>query len=488
VGFIWFDVAVCLPSSLLNKEIIMQQFRSIYTAIFLTLSSLFIGFAQSSLPFFKNGDVICFLGDSITHGGQYHEFLQLFYATRYPNLKLTFHNCGISGDNAAGMIERFEEDVLKHNPTHVFLMTGMNDVIRTLYFEGKASQKILKQREDALATYKQNTTILAEKIIKNGVIPILLTPSIYDQYSKIERENNLGCNDALIECSNHLIKLGQKFNAIVIDLNTPMRKLMERELKKNSLFTIIGKDRVHPGTTGHFIMFLQIISSLEAPDIVSKIAIDVNQDEQKISVQNLSLQNAQISDSLISFQTLEMSLPFPIGRSLHEAISLISFKELYNQQLFQAEGLSDKYYDLYIDNQHIETFDAYDLKRGINLSQYKNTPQYKQALEIKRLCAAYRQTQYQLRAIAFIRHSYLNDYTGPDNINLKYEHLSKKLKRIESKPYYNYIKSSMDDYFETLPKIDSLEKRKRQLSDQIHSMYTPIRQQWKLIKSPSPRI
>jgi lysophospholipase L1-like esterase len=466
----------------------MWKFIKIHTAIIITLSSFSLAFGQSHKPFFKNGDTICFLGDSITHGGQYHEFLQLFYATRYSELKLSFHNCGISGDNATGMIERFEEDVLKHKPTHVFLMTGMNDVKRTLYFEGTASNKILKQRADALANYKRNTTLLAEKIIESSVTPILLTPSIYDQYSNIERENNLGCNDALIEFSNHIKKLGEKHDALVIDLNTPMRKLMERQLKKDSLFTIIGNDRVHPETTGHFIMFCEIISKLEAPEVVSKIAIDANQDEQEIRVQNLSLQNAQFSDSLISFQTCEMSLPFPLGRNLNEALSLTAFKELYNQQLFQAEGLPNKNYDLYIDKQHIGTFDAYDLKKGINLSQYKNTPQYKQAQEIKRLCTAYRQTQYQLRAVAFIRHSYLNDYTGPDNINLKYKHLSKKLKRIEGKPYYNYIKRSIEAYFETLPKIDSLEKRKRQLSEQIHSMYTPKMQQWKLIKSPSPRI
>jgi hypothetical protein len=107
-------------------------------------------------------------------------------------------------------------------------MTGMNDVNRTLYFEETASVKILKQRADALANYKRNTTLLAEKIIGNGIIPILLTPSIYDQYSKIEKENNLGCNDALIEYSNHLKKLGNKYDALVIDLNTPMRTLMER--------------------------------------------------------------------------------------------------------------------------------------------------------------------------------------------------------------------------------------------------------------------
>ena len=86
----------------------MRKFIKIHTAIIIILSSFSLVFGQSHKPFFKDGDTICFLGDSITHGGQYHEFLQLFYATRYPELNLSFHNCGISGDNATGMIERFE--------------------------------------------------------------------------------------------------------------------------------------------------------------------------------------------------------------------------------------------------------------------------------------------------------------------------------------------------------------------------------------------
>ena len=102
----------------------MRKFIKIHIAIIIILSSFSLVFGQSHKPFFKDGDTICFLGDSITHGGQYHEFLQLFYATRYPELNLSFHNCGISGDNASGMLARFEEDVMKHKPTHVFLEVG----------------------------------------------------------------------------------------------------------------------------------------------------------------------------------------------------------------------------------------------------------------------------------------------------------------------------------------------------------------------------
>ena len=132
---------------------------------FCVLSHAFLSFQElnaqeKSSKIFESGNTICFLGDSITHGGQYHEFLQLFYATRYPNLKLTFHNCGISGDNAEGIIHRLDKDVFIHKPSHVFLMTGMNDVIRTLYFEGEASNEIVQNRKKALDEYKRKIDIL----------------------------------------------------------------------------------------------------------------------------------------------------------------------------------------------------------------------------------------------------------------------------------------------------------------------------------------
>jgi lysophospholipase L1-like esterase len=434
-------------------------------------------------PFFKDGDVICFLGDSITHGGQYHQFLQLFYATRYPAIKLSFHNCGISGDNAFGMIERFEKDVLKHNPTHVFLMTGMNDVQRTLYSEGTASDKILKQRSNALANYKRNTTLLAEKIIENGIIPILLTPSIYDQYSKIERENNLGCNDALIECSNHIKKLGDKYDALVIDLNTPMRKLMERELKKDSLFTIIGNDRVHPGTTGHFIIFNEIISKLEKPNLISKISIDISQNEPIHSFENCNLEGLEILENTISFTVSEKSLPFPNNKQLSKALSLISFKHNFNRQMLFVQGLEKNDYKLFIGEDYINTFKSIELKEGVNLSNYPNTPQNKKAKELQLLSEEYRKVGFELRIIPFINYKYLRDYIGPDNLVDKRNYLDAQLMKIKQKPYYGYIKRSMEMYFKTINKIDSLKMALTEISKNINLTSETEKNIWKLVEN-----
>lgn len=454
---------------------------------FYVLSHAFLSFQklnaqQETSKIFESGDTICFLGDSITHGGQYHEFLHLFYATRYPNLNLTFHNCGISGDNAEGMIYRLDKDVFIHNPSHVFLMTGMNDVIRTLYFEGEASNEIVQNRKKALDEYKRNIDFLDKKFETSDTRPMYLTPSIYDQYSKIKRKNNMGCNDALIECSTHIKKIAKQRNTTVIDLNSSMKYIMEREIQNDSLFTIVGKDRVHPESTGHFIMFYEIISVIESQSVVAQISIDLQQNNP-IQTKNCSVNNIEVSDNSISFNCMENSLPYPVGASLEEAISLVSFEKDFNKEVLQIKGLKDGHYDLFIQDKLISTFSKKELGKGINLSNQYNTPQYKQALQIKELCKEYRKTGYQLRIIPFIEFKYLNDYNGINSILSKKKYLKKRLKTIEGEPFYNYIKKSFNEYFKVLPKQDSLKNRLNDIESIIYNKNSPKTMSWSIVKN-----
>lgn len=451
----------------------------VLTAIFFNSQKL--NAQQNTSKIFESGDTICFLGDSITHGGQFHEFLQLFYATRHPNIALTFHNCGIAGDNAEGMIYRFKDDVLVHNPSHVFLMSGINDVIRTLYFEGQASDEVIKKRKNAIVVFKQNTDILASTFKASEITPIYLTPSIYDQYSKIEKENNLGCNDALIECSNHIKSIASQYDATIVDLNTPMKNIMDRELQNDSLFTIIGKDRVHPKTTGHFIMFHEILSTIESPGVVAQISIDLNQNN-RIKTQNCSVNELQVSGEKIIFNCLENSLPFPLTSALDTALNLVPFQKNINQEILQIIGLDKGSYDLFIQDKLINTFSAKQLNEGVNLSNEFNTPQYKQAKDIMNLCQEYRKTGYQLRAVPFIAFKYLRDYNGPDTLNNKKIFLDDKLKKIEGQPFYNYIKKSIQEYNETLPKLDSLKIRLKQIERIIYKKNKPRTMNWSIVK------
>src|SRR6516165_144036 len=77
--------------------------------------------------FFRDGDVIVMIGDSITEQHLYSNYVEMWTVSRFPNWKLTFRNVGIGGDTSAGGNARFARDVLLHKPTAMTVDFGMND-------------------------------------------------------------------------------------------------------------------------------------------------------------------------------------------------------------------------------------------------------------------------------------------------------------------------------------------------------------------------
>ena len=68
----------------------------------------------------KDTDII-FAGDSITNRGRFNEF--------FPEIELL--NRGIDGDITEGLYNRLDE-ILSHHPNKIFLMIGINDLIRNV--------------------------------------------------------------------------------------------------------------------------------------------------------------------------------------------------------------------------------------------------------------------------------------------------------------------------------------------------------------------
>src|SRR5262249_3465718 len=64
--------------------------------------------------FFKDGDTIVVMGDSITEQHLYSNYLEMWSVCRFPKRNLTFRNVGISGDRSTGGNSRFKRDVLAY--------------------------------------------------------------------------------------------------------------------------------------------------------------------------------------------------------------------------------------------------------------------------------------------------------------------------------------------------------------------------------------
>lgn len=73
--------------------------------------------------------LVC-LGDSLTEGYNIDP-KQRWTKILCNKLQLPIVNSGISGDLTAGMLARFQRDVVDHEPSHMIIMGGTND----LYFD-----------------------------------------------------------------------------------------------------------------------------------------------------------------------------------------------------------------------------------------------------------------------------------------------------------------------------------------------------------------
>src|SRR5689334_12921243 len=67
----------------------------------------------------KDGDTIVFLGDSITHQCLYTQYLEDYFYTRYPKMRLRLHNAGVGGSRAWDALFRFDQDIAAYKPKYV---------------------------------------------------------------------------------------------------------------------------------------------------------------------------------------------------------------------------------------------------------------------------------------------------------------------------------------------------------------------------------
>lgn len=433
--------------------------------IFLSLSTKF--YSQEK-PNFKNNQTICFIGNSITQDGRYHMLLQTYFATRYPSIKLNYFNCGISGDVAKGMLDRFDKDILIHKPDYAFLMVGMNDIMSYLYDPTlKVDHKILDKRQKALENYFIRTEKLGTKLINNNITPIFLTPSIYDQTSTLQTTNLFGINDALEKCAIHIRKLAKKNNALLVDFQPEMLQINKKIQKKNPSNTIIGSDRVHPGDTGHFIMMNTILNTIEKPNKVS--IIKINGKKRKLISAEKSVITMEPDSNNLTFRVFNNSLPFPLNKNYGAADQLVNFTNNYNKEILKIAQLKKGNYQLMIDKIKIGSFTSKQLKKGINLSAYSNTPQNNQAKDIARLCELYHKTNGDLRIIGLVEFKNLKNYQGPNNLDSKRNYLQKHVEKQKGKSWHPYMVKTTNRYFEVVQKQDSLWTELNRLRDLIYS-------------------
>ena len=370
------------------------------------------GQAVAAAPF-ADGDRVVFLGDSITRGGRYHEFVRDYYVTRFPDRDIRFINSGVSGDVAPGGLRRVPTDVTALEPTQVFVHFGMNDINRELYAASPTRDRLVAA-EKAQVDYRVHLGQLADAI--RSAVPqatlSYLTPTPYDDTTVVEsyprnadawaKKNNIGCSAGLALMAGHVLARAAKEDAFVVDWYTPLKSHVTAHQAEDPHYRIVRFDRVHPEAAGHSMMAWKFLEAQGVPSLVSAVTLDAA--AKTGSAENASLDGLTFADGTIAFDLRANALPFPVASEANPFLSEFAVEETLNRETLQVKGLTAGGHELRIDGEPVGVWSAEELAQGVSLGFNEKTPQYRQAQEVFALSSAYRDREQRLR----------NERTAPD--------------------------------------------------------------------------
>jgi lysophospholipase L1-like esterase len=253
-------------------------FRTVFLMFGIMLRSffallLFLASVEAiDLP--KDGQPILFLGDSITHSGQYIDDFELFLAVKYPEQKFTVINCGLPSETVSGLSEaghadgkfprpdlheRLDRVLATVKPKLVFACYGMNCGIYLPFDESR------------FAKYREGIEKLRAKVKAAGAEIVHLTPPVFDALPLKGRvvpadqvkdgQQSENYNEVLTRYSEWLVEQGKKQGWEVIDVHTAMSEALRAARQSNPAFTF-AKDGVHANEQGHRIIAGSIIAAL----------------------------------------------------------------------------------------------------------------------------------------------------------------------------------------------------------------------------------
>ena len=199
---------------------------------------------------------IVFLGDSITHAGQYVEFVEAWCRVRFPDHFVDFINIGLPSETVSGLSEdghaggqfprpdlheRLERVLAKSKPDLVVACYGMNCGIY-LPFAG-----------ERFAKYQDGMERLRKACAAHGAKVLHVTPPTFDEV----KGGKPGYGATLDRYSAWLV--GQrKLGWDVVDSHAPMNIHLAEQRAKDSKFFLAG-DGVHCNETGHWLIAKAIL-------------------------------------------------------------------------------------------------------------------------------------------------------------------------------------------------------------------------------------
>ncbi|MCA9053924.1 MAG: SGNH/GDSL hydrolase family protein [Planctomycetaceae bacterium] len=330
----------------------------------------------------QDGDSIVFLGDSITHQRLYTQYVEDYFYTRMPHLRLKLHNAGVGGARAWDALERFDQDVAAYKPKYVTILLGMNDGTYQPFNQG------------IFDTYQQDMTTLLDKLQGIGAVAIPMTPTMYDSRAERAKQNSKRAADAVALYNSVLAYYGTWLREVsverglgFVDMWGPLNTITLEQRKTEPAFTLI-KDAVHPGPDGQVVMATAIINDLGLPRQVSNINITLpasSDANPQARASGGKVSDLTVTDDGITFTFAAEALPWVLPEEARLGGKLTRMGHRLGKESLEIHGLPAGQYALVIDGAEAGRYASAALERHVELQENEKTPQFQQALQVANL-------------------------------------------------------------------------------------------------------
>ena len=302
--------------------------------------------------FFRDGDTVVVMGDSITEQHLYSNYLEAWTLLRFPTWNITFHNVGIGGDSSRGGNGRFVRDVAAYKPTTLTVDFGMND----------GGYRPFDQ--SFFDNYMAGLTGIAKQAKEAKLRVAWITPS------PVEKNENgaaiEGYNRTLERFSQGVHDVAAENGGVFVDQFHPCVAVQNRARAVKPSNRVGGGDAVHFGPPGQAVMASAILKGLRFPALVAAVEIDAAGKVCKSD--NCQVTEATATSGGVKFTQLDKALPFFPA----EAAAILKWSPILdemNQYTLKVAGLAEGKYDLQLGGKTVAQYTSGQLAAGVNLAQ-----------------------------------------------------------------------------------------------------------------------
>lgn len=339
-----------------------------------TISILAAPLAHAQDFYLHDGDRVAFYGDSITAQRFYTQDIEEFVDTRYPSLKVAFHNAGVPGDRVTGgytgtAATRVTRDVAPFHPTVITVMLGMNEGGYTSF-----QPAVIPQFETG---YKALLDLL--RGAAPGARISLLENTTYDEVTHgTEFAGYMDTTKRIADCTP---AFGVSQRVPVIDTEGPVERFIKAAAQNRPMLApLLIPDRIHPAEATHWVIAAAVMKAWNVDPVVSTVTINAS-DLKSATSKRTTISSLSRADDVLSWDQQDDALPLPLNVSDPLTRMVLDFTDLasVDQETMVVTGLPGGSYNVTIDHAHaLGPFTAEELARGINLATM-DTPMLRQA-------------------------------------------------------------------------------------------------------------